>query len=62
MTSTWTLDRAVIGPYIRPSSRVRATSVPSWIAPCTTRLPPTPYTAAVASEASRLSAMNSVLP
>ena len=42
ITSTCTLDSAVIGPYSRASSAVSATSVPSWNAPWMTSTPPTP--------------------
>src|SRR5262249_7758976 len=62
ITLTCTLDSEVIGPYSLLSSPASATSAPTWNAPRMTRSPPTPYTTAVARDASRLSAMNSALP
>src|SRR5579864_3644375 len=62
ITLTCTLDSDVIGPYSLLSSPASATSAPTWNAPRMTRSPPTPYTTAVAIDASSESAMNSTLP
>src|SRR6266550_133206 len=62
ITSTRTLDSAVSGPYSRDSSSASVTTVPASSRPVSANQPPSPYTRAWASVATRVSATKKVRP
>ena len=61
MMSTRTLESAVKGPYSRANKAVKANKVPRVKTPETTRLPPKPYTIAVAIVATVVSATKKIV-
>jgi hypothetical protein len=56
-------DTSFSGSYSCETSAMNATSVPTWNTPCTTSVPPSPYTRAVTSAASsEMNAKSSSIP
>ena len=62
ITSTLTLDSDVSGPYSCVNNAASATTVPTSSRPCTACTPPHPYTNAVASDATSISAAKNTRP